>query len=201
MFDNQMRSLKEQIFIPFAGPFRRLPTWLLSVIGLLLGIMAAVALARQAYAWGFVLWFLNRVFDGLDGTVARLNGTQNDFGGYLDILIDFVVYAIIPIGLALGHMSIPLLISLSALLAVYYVNAASWMYLSAILEKQANRQQAQQMTSVTMPAGIIGGTETIIFYTLFILFPGWLFWLFNLMALLLLLTVGQRLFWAKRHLQ
>ena len=199
MFDNQMRRVKERVFVPLAAPFRRLPTWLLSLIGLLWGVAAAAALARQAYAWALAFWFLNRVFDGLDGTVARLNGTQTDFGGYLDILIDFAVYAMIPIGLVLGRLTPPHLLSLVALLAVYYVNAASWMYLAAILEKQA-RGDAGKMTTVTMTAGIIGGTETIIFYTLFILFPGWLFWLFNLMTVLVLFTIGQRLVWAARKL-
>lgn len=36
---------------------------------------------------------------GIDGLVARVSGQQTDFGGYLDILCDFVVYAAIPIGL------------------------------------------------------------------------------------------------------
>jgi hypothetical protein len=51
-----------------------------------------------------------------------------------------------------------------------------------------------------MPAGIIGGTETIIFYTAFIFFPAYLAWLFSLMGLLIIVTILQRLVWASRHI-
>jgi hypothetical protein len=52
-----------------------------------------------------------------------------------------------------------------------------------------------------MPAGLIGGTETIIFYSLFLLWPLYLVPLYLLMAGLVLVTVGQRLVWASRHLR
>ncbi len=158
-----------------------------------------MALWQQAYPVGLVLWFLNRVFDGLDGTVARARGAQSDFGGYLDIIVDFVVYALIPVGLALGQPSNAVILSLVFLLCTYYVNAASWMYLAAILEKR-NLSRGDKLTTITMPTGIIGGTETILFYTVFILFPVHLVWLFSLMGLLILFTIMQRLVWAARHL-
>lgn len=199
MFDHKMRLTKEKWFGPLAERLRRWPPWLLTLLGFGVGLAVAVAVAQQQYLWGFLLWFFNRVFDGLDGTVARLQNSQTDLGGYLDILLDFVVYACIPIGLAWGRPSPPLYLSLAFLLAVYYVNAASWMYLSAILEKRATHDQ-RQMTTVQMPAGLIGGTETILMYTVWIAFPHALFWLFNLMTLLVALTIGQRLLWAVRHL-
>jgi phosphatidylglycerophosphate synthase len=155
------------------------------------------------YLAGLALWILNRVFDGLDGTVARLQGSQSDFGGYLDIIIDFVIYAAVPIGLALaaadGGATDPVMLMLIILLAVYYVNGASWMYLAAILEKRRYGENGR-LTSVTMPAGIIGGTETIIFYCAFIIFPGYLVWLFGLMSLLTGISIVQRLIWAAREL-
>ena len=102
MFDERMRRAKERVFHPLARPFVALPPWLLSVMGLVLGLAAAVAAWQQAYLLALLFWFFNRVFDGLDGTVARLRGAASDFGGYLDIVVDFVVYAAIPVGLALG---------------------------------------------------------------------------------------------------
>jgi phosphatidylglycerophosphate synthase len=199
MFDERMRRVKESAFDPLAQPLLSIPPWVLSVVGLLLGIGAAVALWQQAYLAGFGLWFLNRVFDGLDGTVARARSVQSDFGGYLDIIVDFVVYALIPVGLALGQPSDAVILSLVFLLVTYYVNAASWMYLAAILEKR-HLSRGDKLTTITMPTGIIGGTETILFYTVFILFPAYLVWLFGLMGLLILVTIGQRLVWAQRHL-
>lgn len=199
MFDERMRQLKESAFDPLARPLLSVPPLALSVVGLVLGVSAAVALWQQAYVIGFGLWFLNRVFDGLDGTVARTRGAQSDFGGYLDIVIDFVVYAAIPVGLALGRPSEPVILSLIFLLSTYYVNAASWMYLAAILEKR-NLSRGDKLTTITMPTGLIGGTETILFYTVFIFFPAQLAWLFSLMGILILITILQRLVWARRYL-
>ena len=199
MLDERMRLVKDTVFYPMAQPLRTIPPWLFSVLGLMMGLGAALALWQQVYWLGLLLWFFNRVFDALDGAVARTSGTQSDLGGYLDIVIDFVVYAAIPVGLALGRMETAVTYGLIFLLCAFYVNAASWMYLAAILEKRS-QQRAERLTSVTMPAGLIGGVETIIFYTAFILFPGVLAWLFCLMGLLVLVTILQRLLWAIRHL-
>ena len=100
MFDERMRLVKDTVFHPMAQPMQAIPPWLFSVMGLLAGAGAAIALWQRAYPLGFLLWFLNRVFDGLDGAVARTCNAQSDFGGYLDIIIDFIVYAAVPVGLA-----------------------------------------------------------------------------------------------------
>lgn len=196
-----MRQVKEAAFRPFALWFRKVPPVLLTLISLLFGLLAFGALVNQLVWLAFIAWFLNRVFDALDGGVARLQGSQSDFGGYLDILVDFVVYALIPIGLVLGQPSTTGFVALTVMLATFYVNAASWMYLSAIFEKRAAGAQAQgEQTSVTMPSGIIGGTETIIFYTVFIVLNQWYIWLFGLMTILVAITIVQRLIWAARNL-
>ncbi len=202
MFDNTMRQVKEAAFRPFAVWFRKVPPVVLTVISLLFGVLAFAALVYQLYWLAFIAWFFNRAFDALDGVVARLQGVQSDFGGYLDILVDFVVYALIPIGLVLGQPSTSGFVALTLMLAIFYVNAASWMYLSAILEKRAAGAQAQgEQTSVTMPSGIIGGTETIILYSVFIVFNQWYIWLFGLMTILVAVTIVQRLVWAVQHLE
>lgn len=199
MFDERMRLVKDTVFNPVAQPLQMVPPWLFSVLGLIAGVGAALAAWQQAYLLALLLWWLNRILDGLDGAVARISDSQSDFGGYLDIIIDFVVYAAVPVGLALGRMETVVTYSLLFLLCVFYVNGASWMYLAAILEK-LSQQQTNRLTSVTMPAGLVGGTETIIFYSVFLIFPGVLVWLFSLMGLLVAVTVVQRLLWAVRHL-
>ena len=207
MFDDKMRLIKDAMFSPLARLVQELPPWLFTVIGLGVGLATAVALWQQLYMLGFFLWFFNRVFDALDGLVARLRGAQSDFGGYLDIVVDFLVYAAIPVGLVAGVRETAtstgsvqaITIALIFLLCTYYVNAASWMYLAAILEKR-NLSHSDRLTTITMPAGIIGGTETILFYTAFIFFPSLLVWLFSLMGLLIVVTIVQRLGWAVHHI-
>ena len=199
MFDEKMRGFKDAVFQPVAVPLQKVAPEHFSVMGLVVGLATAVVLWQQLYVVGFILWFLNRVFDALDGSVARLRGVQSDFGGYVDILVDFVVYATIPVGLAAGVAETAVTSSLIFLLCTFYLNAASWMYLSAILEKRSSGQ-TNRLTTVNMPPGLIGGTETIIFYTAFIFFPSQLGWLFALMGLLIIITIGQRVRWAARHL-
>ncbi len=200
MFDDRMRLVKDTVFNPMAVLVQAVPPWLFSVLGLVAGVGGALAAWQQAYLLAFLLWFLNRIFDGLDGAVARISDSQTDFGGYLDIIIDYVVYAAVPIGLAVGRMETAVTYALIFLLSTFYVNGASWMYLAAILEKRSH-QPADRLTSVVMPAGLVGGTETIIFYSAFLIFPKALVWLFCLMGLLVVITIVQRLIWANRYLK
>ncbi|MCP4424233.1 MAG: CDP-alcohol phosphatidyltransferase family protein [Chloroflexi bacterium] len=196
-----MREVKDTAFRPLVWRLRGMPPLLFTLIGLLFGLGTAVAAGYQLYALAFAGWFLNRSFDALDGGVARQTNRQSDLGGYLDILLDYMVYAAVPIGLVLGRPSPFGYVMLAFLLGSFYINAASWMYLAALLEKRAQGTGASgEETSITMPAGLIGGTETIIFYGAFILFAPWVPWLFALMAALVVVTIIQRLLWAVKRL-
>ena len=57
-------------------------------------------LGRVAIGLGLIL--LNRLLDGLDGAVARATH-PTDFGGFLDIVADFVFYIAVPIGFAMAQ--------------------------------------------------------------------------------------------------
>ena len=203
MFDVLLRVLKDRLLEPLArllGP--RVAPNAVTVFALLVGLAAGAAAWRRAYGVALALWALNRLLDGLDGTLARVHGRQTDFGGYLDILLDFAVYTAVPTGLALGRPTLPVLAAGLALLGSFFVNAASWMYLSAVLERRGAGAAARgERTTVTMPPGLIAGAETVVLYTLFLVFPGRLAELFGVMAALVYATVGQRLVWARRHLR
>lgn len=205
MFDHLLRVLKDRWLAPWAralGPGVS-PT-LVTVLACLVGLGAAGAAAAGRFGWGLALWAGNRTLDGLDGTLARVHDRQTDFGGYLDILLDFLVYAVVPIGLARGAKDVAapwLPWAALALLASFFVNAASWMYLSALLEgRRAGATARGELTSVTMPPGLVAGTETVILYSCFFLFPRRLAELFALMAGLVGVTIAQRVVWARRHL-
>ncbi len=201
MFDHLLRGLKDAWLAPLARLLRGVSPNLLSVIALLFGLGAALAAARGAYSLGLALWLANRVLDGLDGTVARLAARQSDFGGYLDILLDFVVYAAVPVGLAAGNGTRDVLLAAAVLEAAFFVNACSWMYLSAVLEKRASGAASTgELTTVTMPPALVAGFETVVFFALFFLFPGRLELLFGLMSTLVGINILQRLVWARRVL-
>jgi len=199
MFDTPLRKFKDQIGAPLARSLNRISPSVITALALAAGLLAAWFAFTQSYFAAFGFWILNRVLDGLDGLMARLHNKQSDFGGYVDILTDFVVYAALPIGLVVGSPSNERYLALAILLASFYVNSASWMYLSAILEKRAAHDSETQ-TTIIMPAGLIGGFETIIAYGIFILFPTYITILFSIFAVLVFITVIQRLVWAKHNL-
>jgi len=86
-------------------------------------------------------------------------------------------------------------------MATFYVNAAAWMYLSAVLEKRsAGAADHGEQTTVTMPEGLIGGTESMLVYAAFFFIPGQLRIAFSVFAALVAITVVQRMIWAQRVL-
>ena len=169
-------------------------TWL----AFLAGIVAAAFAYFGSVPWSVGLWLLGRVLDGLDGAIARESGSQSDYGGYLDIVLDIVVYAAVPLALAFGQGSPNAVAAAAVLMGAFYINVGSWMYLSALLEKRL--AAGINPTSVVMPAGLVEGSETVAFYTLFLLIPGLLIEFFLVMAALTLLTALVRTIFAKRLL-
>jgi len=199
MFDSYLRRFKDQAGTPLARHMSRVSPMAISVSALVVGLLATYAAFKGQYLFAFGLWILNRILDGLDGLIARLHNRQSDFGGYVDTLIDYIVYAALPIGLVAGSPSSEHYLALIFMLAVFYVNSASWMYLAAILEKRATHDPETQ-TTIVMPAGVIGGFETIVAYGIFLFFPVYTTVLFSIFAILVFITILQRLIWAKRTL-
>lgn len=201
MLDQTTRELKERALRPIAIFSSGIDPTTITTIALVFGVFAAVTAAMGLYPVALALWFVNRILDGLDGTIARLNNKQSDMGGYVDILFDYVVYALIPLSIVYSQPSDFGWLALSILFVVYYVNTASWMYLSSILEKRmAGATLRGEKTSVTMPGGLVGGTETIIVYTLFLLIPWAHPYLFLVFAGMIFFTIVQRLIWAGKNL-
>jgi phosphatidylglycerophosphate synthase len=65
----------------------------------ILGLGGAAAVAFGEFTLALLLLIANRIADGLDGAVAR--ATQaTDRGAFLDIVLDFAVYAAVPLGFA-----------------------------------------------------------------------------------------------------
>ncbi|MFT5197289.1 MAG: phosphatidylglycerophosphate synthase [Candidatus Promineifilaceae bacterium] len=201
MLDSMTRVAKEMVLSPFARVLKPVHPNVVTLMSAVPGLLAAWFATQGLMGWAITMWAANRILDGLDGTMARDQASQSDFGGYLDILIDFVVYAIIPIGIVLGQPTQSNWMALATLLAVYYVNSASWIYLSSILEKRGSGMLNNgEMTSVTMPTGVVEGTETVIAYFLFLIFSNYAAVLFLIFAALILITIAQRLIWARKHL-
>lgn len=202
MFDATIRPIKEKLLIPiskFIG--QKFSPNSITLISFAFGLLSFLFILKGLYMHGLIFWGINRVSDGIDGTVARVTNRQSDFGGYIDIMADFVIYSMIPISFVVSRgNNIKELLVLSILLAIFYINAASWMYLSSILEKKGHND-TNSFTSVTMPSGLIEGFETVIFYTLFYIFPDKIIYLFIAIGFFTLFGAFQRVFWAYRNLK
>jgi phosphatidylglycerophosphate synthase len=94
---------------------------------------AAVAIALQAWWWGLALLLASRLLDGLDGSVARLT-QPTDAGGFLDIALDFVFYAAIPLAFAVAHPATNALPA-AALLASFIGTGSSFLAFAALAKK------------------------------------------------------------------
>lgn len=202
MLDIEMREIKEQVFIPVADEIGgRIHPTVVTIIGGLVGVAAGVAAYNGQFIAGLLLWWLNRALDGLDGTIARQYDKKSDLGAYIDILLDDFVYALLPIMLVLNNPSTMNFVALAVMLGVFYVNSASWMFLSALLERRkAGSATTGERTSVTMPRGLIEGGETVVFFSLFFLLPAYLAPLFAVMSVLVAVTIIQRLRWSVHNL-
>ncbi|MGF1645362.1 MAG: CDP-alcohol phosphatidyltransferase family protein [Kineosporiaceae bacterium] len=202
MLDAALRPHKDAaLALALRGPVLRLDPLVLTAAGLAVGLGGAVAAWRGAFALALVLWLLNRLLDGLDGALARTTGRHSDLGAYLDIVADHAVAAALTLGIAASVGSPGAYLVAAVLLSTYYVNAATWMYLSALLERRrAGAAATGERTAVTMPGGLVEGAETIAFYVLVLALPGLAVPLFWAMAALVLLTAGQRVAGARRLL-
>ncbi len=201
MQDAFLRQQKDRLMTPFASQiFAHIHPNFISLIALVIGFASVGAILAQLYWVGLSLWIFNRIVDGLDGVVARVHKKQSDFGGYLDLFLDFLIYLAVPLAFMAARPATGNLWAGLFLMSSYVLNSISWTTLAALLEKR-QRHTINRLTSMEMPTGLIEGAETILFYTLFYLLPDYIAILFTAMALLVLFTASQRVWWAYRNLQ
>lgn len=141
-----------------------------TLAGLVLGLVAAGIIAAGGAGWVAALPLLaSRVADGLDGAVARARG-KTDFGGYLDIVCDFVFYAAIPMAFVLRDPAANGLAG-ALLLASFYVNGSTFLGYAVLAEKRGMETRSRGEKSLYFTAGLLEGTETIGFFLLLCLLP------------------------------
>jgi phosphatidylglycerophosphate synthase len=199
MFDTRMRRLIDP-------PLNRMGRWLalrgvtadtVTLAGLALGMLASAVIALGGLGWLALLPLLmGRLLDGLDGAVARATG-KTDFGGYLDIVCDFLVYAAVPLAFVIRDPAANGMAG-AFLLAAFYVNGATFLGYAVMAEKRGMKTAVQGEKSLYYAAGLLEGTETIVFFALLCLYPGFFTagaWVFGALCLL---TAFARVLLARR---
>lgn len=140
-----------------------------TITGFLLGIVALPLLASQQYTWALVFILLNRVLDGIDGEVARLT-IATDRGAFLDIALDFVFYATIPLGFALANVTENALAA-AVLLAAFVGTGSSFLAFSLMAQKRKLHAQKFPSKGLYYLGGLTEGAETIAVFVAFCLWP------------------------------
>lgn len=152
----------------------------LTLVGFAIGVLALPFLALGWYLAALIVILLNRLLDGLDGALARRRGLT-DAGGFLDISLDFLFYALVPFGFILAApeqnawQAAGCCLRLSARAAVFSLFAA-------LAAKHQIDNPGYAHKSFYYLGGLTEGSETILLFVLSCLFPGcfpWFAWVFG----------------------
>lgn len=140
-----------------------------TIVGCIIGLAAAFAIWQHAYWTGLVLLLISRFCDGLDGAIAKAT-ESTDFGGYLDIVLDFVFYGAIPLGFILAD---PMAngIAGAVLIFSFYVNGSTFLAYAIMAERYDMHSTVRGEKSLYFTTGLAEGTETIAVLSIFCLFP------------------------------
>ncbi len=172
MIDARLLPLQRRLTHPPAAFLFRLgvnPDHI-TLTGFGIGVLAFVAIAFQLYLLGLVLLALNRLADGFDGAVARL-GQPTDRGAFLDIALDFVFYALVPLGFAFAD---PTSNALPAAILIFSFvgTGSSFLAFSVLAEKRRLTAADYPSKGLYYLGGLTEGFETILFFVAFCLWPG-----------------------------
>lgn len=201
MLDRTATALIKPLITRFAKILLRLGLTAnqITIIGFLIGLFAAFLITQQAYTAGAVAILVSRLCDALDGAVARLSQVT-DAGGFLDIALDFLFYASIPLAFALAdpaRNALP-----AAVLLAAFIGTGSSFLAFAVMAAQRG------MTSLDYPdksfyflGGLTEATETLAFFVAMCLWPAYFMALAYGFAALCGVTVSTRIWWGWRTFQ
>ena len=141
----------------------------ITLAGFAIGVMVVPLLWLKLYSAALAVILVNRFFDGIDGAVARKNGTTN-LGGYLDITCDFIFYSLVILGFALAD---PENNGLAAAFLIFSFigTGSSFLAFAAAAEKQGISSDSHGLKAFYYLGGLTEGTETILFFVIICMYP------------------------------
>ncbi|MEV8252754.1 CDP-alcohol phosphatidyltransferase family protein [Rhodoglobus sp. NPDC076762] len=193
-----LNTMASALDVPWITPDR------LTMAGLIIGLSSAALAATQFWALAAVAWLASRVLDGLDGTLARRrlaaesaprSPAASEAGGFLDIVVDFVVYGATVLGVAVGATTAfgapwwPFLVVLFA----YYINGAAFLAFSSIAERTGRSLSDDDNRSLFFLGRIAEGGETVFVHTLWLLLPFIAWQIAIVWSIVVLVSAAQRM--------
>ena len=163
----------------------------MTVAGFIAGLTAVPLIITGHTIWALLSILLNRLADGLDGTMARLTG-PTDRGAFLDSVFDFLFYSAIPLAFAFAA---PEQNALAAAVLIYSFvgTCCSFLAFAVLAAKRGITSTEYPDKGFYYLGGLTEGTETILLFVVMCLFPAWFPVLAYGFAALCLLTIISRI--------
>lgn len=136
--------------------------------GFVLGLAAVPAIAFHVYWGGLALIFLNRLFDGLDGAIAR-HTSVSDAGAFLDIALDFIFYAAVPFAFALAMPERAL--AAAYLIFSFIASGSTFLAYAVLAGKRGLATERNGRKSFYHIGGLAEGSETFLAFAVACVFP------------------------------
>ena len=175
MFDRSIQRLTQKP-LSFLGKFllKIFKPNQITFIGFFFGIVMCFLIFIHSYFLAILFLFLNRLCDGLDGVMARQT-SPSPLGAYLDIILDFIIYAAFVLVFSLQN-EINLLTGVFLLFS--YICTGTTFLTQAIIQPQLDySQQDHDYVKDEIPksfiyaSGLIEGSETIFFMFICLILP------------------------------
>ena len=138
-------------------------------LGFAIGMAGAAAIAAERHALGLMLVLASRLCDGLDGAVARQT-TPTDRGAFLDITLDFLFYASIPLAFAVADPAANALPA-AVLLAAFMGTGSTFLAFAALAAKRGITSVAYPRKGIYYLGGLTEAGETLMCFMAMCLWP------------------------------
>ena len=138
--------------------------------GFILGLLAATSVAAQAWMAGLVLLLCSRLCDALDGAVARSSAGATAVGGFLDIALDFVFYALMVLAFAIADPSRNALPA-AVLLTAFVGTGSSFLAFAALAAQRGLHNPQYPDKSFYFLGGLTEATETLALFCAMCVWP------------------------------
>ncbi len=171
----------------------------ITFLGFVVGLMSLPVLYYQAYGLALLCIVINRLMDGLDGAVARLQG-PTDLGGYLDITLDFIFYSGVVFGFVLANPEANA-VAAAFLIFAFMGTGSSFLAFAIMAEKRKIERLEYGNKSLYFLGGLTEGAETIGFLVLICLLPNYFVELAYVFGLMCWVTTVTRIYAAYKTLK
>ena len=142
-----------------------------TLFGFVVGVGGAVAIAQHQFIAGLLLMLLSRLCDGLDGTLARLT-VPTDRGAFLDITLDLLFYASIPLAFAVADPAANALAA-AVLLTAFIGTATTFLAFAVLAGQRGLKSVAYPTKGIYYLGGLTEATETLLCFALMCLWPAY----------------------------